>query len=372
LVREHSAGHYVMHDLLRAYAAEQAATSDRAERDEATGRLIEHYLHTSRAAVTHFQLTVDELLPTPPSRLSLEGMTLSLRDRHEALNWFRSEWCAIVALVEAASSQPRLQALVPGLVQTLGTYLELDGHWQAWEHCADLGLEVATRTNDVGSEAELRVSAAGAAMYQGRSEEALTHLGARKLIIESRGDKGELARVTYQIGLALAHHGDLSEAFDVTMEAAEQCRRVGNAITEAMCYTNAAEILMNLESYAAALDMCEIASTTWGGRVNHNVAAVWIVEGTVRLRRGEPELAVTPLCDAVAEYRSNGFAAATVEALTLRGDAYRAIGDISDACTDWSDALDALHDPSGQEAAELRDKLASTADISTSPETAQP
>lgn len=52
LIAEHLPGRYAVHDLLRAYAAEQArATDSDAERHQASHRALDYYLHTAAHAV---------------------------------------------------------------------------------------------------------------------------------------------------------------------------------------------------------------------------------------------------------------------------------------------------------------------------------
>jgi hypothetical protein len=51
MVAEHAPGRYALHDLLRAYAAEQAEAHERPdERIEAVHRILDHYLHSAQAA----------------------------------------------------------------------------------------------------------------------------------------------------------------------------------------------------------------------------------------------------------------------------------------------------------------------------------
>ncbi|KAA2266601.1 hypothetical protein F0L68_02365 [Solihabitans fulvus] len=51
LLDEHRPGRFAFHELLRAYATEQAATVDSdADRDAAMHRMLDHYLHTGRTA----------------------------------------------------------------------------------------------------------------------------------------------------------------------------------------------------------------------------------------------------------------------------------------------------------------------------------
>jgi DNA-binding SARP family transcriptional activator len=50
LLTEPAPGRYAYHDLLRSYATELLEEGDPADRQEATGRLLDHYVHTARAA----------------------------------------------------------------------------------------------------------------------------------------------------------------------------------------------------------------------------------------------------------------------------------------------------------------------------------
>ena len=67
LLTEHSSGRYGFHDLLRAYAADQAATADDEEtRQTATGRMLDHYLHTAYAAALLLKPSREPLILSPP------------------------------------------------------------------------------------------------------------------------------------------------------------------------------------------------------------------------------------------------------------------------------------------------------------------
>ena len=56
MAAEHLPGRFTFHDLLRAYAADQAERHDSAaERDAASRRMLDHYLHTAMAAYAAVQ-----------------------------------------------------------------------------------------------------------------------------------------------------------------------------------------------------------------------------------------------------------------------------------------------------------------------------
>ena len=71
LITEHAPGRYAFHDLLRAYAAEQARDTDsEAERDAAIGRVLDHYLHTATRAALLLNPSREPVALAPPSPAS--------------------------------------------------------------------------------------------------------------------------------------------------------------------------------------------------------------------------------------------------------------------------------------------------------------
>ncbi len=78
LLTAHSPGRYALHDLLRAYAAEQAHTHDSDDaRTAAVGRVLDHCLHTAHAAAAHVREPRREQYSEPPRdarRLSRRGI----------------------------------------------------------------------------------------------------------------------------------------------------------------------------------------------------------------------------------------------------------------------------------------------------------
>ncbi len=67
LAAQHAPGRFAFHDLLRAYAAERVGIEeDDAERSAATGRMLDHYLHTAHAAYRIVAPTRDPLSLASP------------------------------------------------------------------------------------------------------------------------------------------------------------------------------------------------------------------------------------------------------------------------------------------------------------------
>jgi hypothetical protein len=101
LLTEQSPGRYAFHDLLRAYAAEQAQAHDsRQDRDAAVHRLLDHYLHTARNAVSLIEPYFEPpaVMPAQPGVSPGEPGTAD-----EALSWFQAEHAVLLAAVQLAA-----------------------------------------------------------------------------------------------------------------------------------------------------------------------------------------------------------------------------------------------------------------------------
>jgi len=87
LLTEHAPGRYTFHDLLRAYAADQARTHDTdEEQHQALHRLLDHYLHTAYAADRLVHPLRDPITLAPPRPGTVPE---ELADDQQAWHWLR-------------------------------------------------------------------------------------------------------------------------------------------------------------------------------------------------------------------------------------------------------------------------------------------
>jgi transcriptional regulator with XRE-family HTH domain len=101
LIAEHVPGRYAFHDLLRAYAAEQAhQTGSQAERDAAVGRVLDHYLHTAARAAFLLDPSKEPVALTPPQPGATAGQPA---DYAQALAWFEAERQVLLAAITLAA-----------------------------------------------------------------------------------------------------------------------------------------------------------------------------------------------------------------------------------------------------------------------------
>ena len=102
LLSEHLPGRYAAHDLLRAYALDQARAHDsEPERMAAIGRLLDHYLHTASHGACLLSQACERarLAPAAPG-VTPERLTSAL----QAQAWFRAEQRALTAAAALAAA----------------------------------------------------------------------------------------------------------------------------------------------------------------------------------------------------------------------------------------------------------------------------
>ena len=148
LITEHVPGRYAFHDLLRAYAAEQARRTDSdTGRREATSRVLDYYLHTAADAARLINPSLAPVVP-PGSGAAADQPA----DREQALAWFEAEHQTLLAVLAfAAGSGSDTHAWQ--LPWAMGPFLQARGHWQEWAATQRTALAAATRLGDLAAQA---------------------------------------------------------------------------------------------------------------------------------------------------------------------------------------------------------------------------
>jgi hypothetical protein len=129
LLEEATTGRYRFHDLLRAYAAERAATDESpADRAAAHRRVLTWYLHTADAA--------GELLAPGRRRVPLDPPSpqcrpLALAGYEQALEWCDAEHAGVLACVRSAAQTGHDDIAWQLPVASFG-YFDLRKPWAEW------------------------------------------------------------------------------------------------------------------------------------------------------------------------------------------------------------------------------------------------
>jgi hypothetical protein len=144
LLTEHVPGRYTFHDLLRAYAGELAHADAEAGRHAAITRLLDHFLHTAKAAATLLNPALRRLdIPAHGVQVTAER----LADVDEAAAWLSAE---LPVLLQAArlARQAGFDHHSWRFPCVLNEYLNRQGRWDVQISLLQAGLEAAQRLKD--------------------------------------------------------------------------------------------------------------------------------------------------------------------------------------------------------------------------------
>lgn len=157
LLAEPSAGRYVFHDLVRDYAGVLASADPAAERTAATGRLLDYYVHTARAAnrLIDRRMRVDAGLADasdlqPP--VSTPTAAPAFAGRAEAMTWLDAERLSLGAAASIAASAGSLGHAV-AIPAAMHAYLRAAGHWEQGLVIQTGALAAARGSGDLSAEA---------------------------------------------------------------------------------------------------------------------------------------------------------------------------------------------------------------------------
>jgi DNA-binding SARP family transcriptional activator len=209
LVTEHAPGRYTLHDLLRRYAAEQAASQDRQpDRQAARQRLHDHYLRRVDAA--------DRLLYPHAPRLPLPAadptaVAEAFDGEEQAAAWLDAERPNLVAAVRhAAEHGPRPHAW--RLAYALNGYLYLRMHTVDWQTVGRAGLAAAEADHDPQGQAAAYIVLSHLSHVQGAYQQSIDHCTAALALSREAGwVEGEAAALSGR-GTVHGEMGQLAEA----------------------------------------------------------------------------------------------------------------------------------------------------------------
>ncbi|MGW1205578.1 ATP-binding protein [Streptomyces cyaneofuscatus] len=314
-------GRWQMHDLLRAYAHEQAEAAKgrgRAPRrryEQASERLIRHYVQHARAA---------------ESRLESRRLPASSQfsDREQALRWFDAERENLIAAAHTTARAGR------DLGFTLGPYLNWRRRFPDLVVVSSLALDGCLALNDTDNEAAA-LGGLGIA-FQGlrRFDDALHAHRTALDLYQRAGDTVNEAAAWNNLGLALQGLRRLEEALDAHQAAVDLHKASGDVNNEATDWNNLGTALERLSRFDEALHAHRTALDLYqraGDTVNE--AAAWNNLGLALqgLRRFDEALDAHQA--AVDLRRQVGDAATGATAWNNLGTAYRGLGRFEEALT---------------------------------------
>ena len=364
LVNEHSAGRYVLHDLLRAYAAEQAPKAgSEDERKHAQARVADHYLHTAHAGTLLLAPLSHPILLSQPE----PGVTPELLSSHdETLSWFRAEHQVLLAVVKLAAAAG-LDAQAWQLPWTLRSFLDGQGLWQEWAEVNEIALAAAERLQDHTGLGWTHHRIAQVCSVSGAIEESIAH---NLQALHHFGLAGNLAgQGSARLGLcvSLDNQGDHDAALDNGEKALNLFRTAGDQIGEAFVLHLVGLVLARLGSAEQGREHCTQAVELYGELGDRGgMADAWHSLGTVHRHLSEHVEAIACFQQALMLSAELGDLWGQAYRLIHVGDTHDDAGELSAARECWQQALEMLGDLQHPDADRIRARLHDTAGMTAS------
>ncbi|HWF82368.1 MAG TPA: BTAD domain-containing putative transcriptional regulator [Streptosporangiaceae bacterium] len=356
LIDEHAPGRFVLHDLLREYAAERAqSTGTQASRRAAMRRMLDHYLHTALAAVT--LLEPQQFLIAPVT--SVAGVTLGrFRDQREAGNWFETEHLALMgAITLAADLGFDLHACQ--LAVTLTGVLDQSARWDDLAAYSAIALATARRADHREAQAHAQRGLGGAFARLGRYEDAYVHLRRCLDQFSELQNVGGQARAHLNLACLLHLMDDSERALSHAHRARELFELLGEQPAGLAASLNTVGWFeAQLGDTARGLAYCQQALAL-AQEIDSQVitASTWDSLGYVRHLLGQHAAAVSCYQRAAAMFAEIGAVWYRAEVLINLGDSHEATGDRRAARELWQEALEVFERAHHPQTERLRAKM---------------
>jgi tetratricopeptide (TPR) repeat protein len=360
LIAEHVPGRYVFHDLLRAYASEQACQTDSdTDRREATGRVLDHYLHTAAHVARVLDPAKEPVALAPLRPGAAAGQPADYR---QALAWFEAEHQVLfAALALAAGSGFDTHAWQ--LPWAMKNFLQARGYWHEWAATQRTALGAATRLSDTAAQAVCNRLLGAACIDLGEHDQARSHLARSLALYERLDDRLGQAKAHQNLGFAADRQGRYPDALAHAEQSLQLYRAIGDKANEAAALNGVGWCHGLLGDYQQAQAFCREA-VTLSAMTGHRWAegASWDSLGLAEHHLGNFAEAAACYQRALNIYPECGERVFEVETLTNLGDTRYAVGDLVRAKEAWQQALAMAEDLQHPFTDKIRARLASAKD----------
>ena len=336
LVAEHAPGRYACHDLLRAYATEQARAHDSQDaRDAALARILDHYLHTACRAAMLMQPHLDPIAIDPPQpRVTLDPPATA----EGALGWFTAEHATLLAVVRAAAEAG--SGITWRLAWTLNTFLLRRGLWDDQTLAWNAGLDAARRAGDTAGEAHALHGLAIGHVRAGRLREAAPLFRGALQRFEMIGDQVSQATVHNGLSVLAERRQRPADMLSHSLRALDLYRAADHLAGQVWVRNNIGYSHALLGNYQQAITYCqralagvqELGERCWE-------AATWHSLGYLHHQLGSHQKAVSFYERSLAIRRELADLYHEADTLDHLGDVHHSAGDTDAARRTWARAL---------------------------------
>jgi tetratricopeptide (TPR) repeat protein/transcriptional regulator with XRE-family HTH domain len=359
LVTEHLAGRFACHDLLRAYAAEQARGTDGDGAIRAAlHRVLDHYLHSAAAATVLIHPFLDRVTLDPP----LPQVCLAeVSTAPQAVAWFRAERQILVAACGLAAAEG-FDRHAWQLPWAIGTFLNWHGYWDDLLTIQAAALTAARGLGDLAGQAEAHRYLGQAQVQLGTRADGVTHLEQALEAARESGNSALYARAHCDLSWAFESQGRYHDALGHARQSLQICRDTGHQIGEAINLNSIGWFLAHLGHYREALSHCEQALAL-NQKLDNRRGLASTLDSLcyIHSRLGNHAYALAYQQQAVLIPGGvhAGMLGRHEQALHLErlGEAYQTAGDHTAARGAWRDALTILTDLNHPDTERLRSRL---------------
>ncbi|WP_231978517.1 NB-ARC domain-containing protein [Streptomyces sp. TLI_053] len=322
MVEQTAPDRFRFHDLLRAYAIDQAKHEQEAEESErAIRRVVAWYLHTADAAQ-------ERTAPHEPrvrlARLEPDVEPGAFQGETEAMLWFETERDNLVAATRTATVIG-LDEVAWQLPVVLRAFYMVRNPFQEWFATSRLGLAAARRCGDRHAQAELHESLGMAYTQSSRLDRAAEQYRTALELRRELGDPGGEALTLNGLGFLSLRQRRLLEARDAFTHARALFRSLDDAYWEPRAAVNLAEAHLDLEALAEAEPLIRFGLETFRDRADRWAEGnALCLLSRLQLGRAQADEAVASAQRAVDLAAELGSAVAEGHWLTQLGHAQRA------------------------------------------------
>ncbi len=355
LLTQDASGRFAFHDLLRAYAMDEAeAQEDKAEQRAAAHRMLDHYLHTAWSAATLLSPGRDPAVVLAAAQPGTEPE--SITDDSHAMAWCEVERQVLLAVITCAAGAG-FDTHAWQLPWALGEYFSRRGHWRDEISTQRIALAAARRLGDLAAQA--RAHHALGCAESTSSAGAVGHVNLARALSMYRelGDQLGEARVHLTLAVAFDYQRRPAEALAHARRVLTLARAAGYAVEEAKALSAIGWLYAQLGDYPRALAHCRPGLDALRDIGDRNgEAAIWDSLGYIHHHMGE--YAQATACYRQALKLSGDLVSRLNQAFFLGhlGDTREAAGDMQGARESWRQALNILDDLHHPDAAQFRRK----------------
>jgi DNA-binding SARP family transcriptional activator/tetratricopeptide (TPR) repeat protein len=355
MVAEYLPARFTFHDLLRAYAADQAERNDpEPGRRAAVHRVLDHYLHTAMAASNRFSPFRSPLQLAGPQPGVLPA---DVADKDQAMAWFDAEVPVLLALIAYADAND-FDTHAWQMPWTLGPFFNRRGRWQDYTATQQTALAAATRLGDTLALAHAHHLLGHVQSQTGAYSEADPNF--RRALDEFRelGDRANEAVVLNGLAGMLEKQERYPEALAVALDALRMLKAVGHWWTQATLENGVGWLYAHLGQYDRALTHCQRALSLHRDSGHRGGTADTLDSiGYVYLHLGDIAQAKLHYTKAIEAYREIGAPFGEGNSLAGLGDALLAEDDREAARAAWHESVAILDRLPHPLADEVRAKL---------------